>query len=113
MMNRTTQRAFVVSTALLSLHLGTLQAAENRASDKPNIVLILADDIGYGDLGCYGATKIKTPNIDQLAREGRLFTDAHAAAAVCTPSRYGLLTGQYPFRVNSWGAAQLHGQVAH
>ena len=64
----------------------------------PNIVLIFADDLGYGDVGCYGAAKVKTPNIDRLAKEGRLFTDAHSASAVCTPSRYALLTGRYPFR---------------
>jgi arylsulfatase A len=66
----------------------------------PNVVLILADDIGYGDIGCYGATKVKTPNLDRLASEGRRFTDAHSASSVCTPSRYGMLTGQYPFRAN-------------
>ncbi|WP_430937090.1 sulfatase family protein, partial [Saccharicrinis sp. 156] len=64
----------------------------------PNIVLINADDLGYGDLGCYGATKLHTPNIDKLAREGRMFTDAHSASAVCSPSRYALLTGEYPVR---------------
>lgn len=74
---------------------GPLQAA-----DKPNVVLIFADDLGYGDLSCYGATKIQTPNIDKLAAEGKKFTDAHSSSAVCTPSRYGLLTGQYPFRAN-------------
>lgn len=68
------------------------------AQEKPNIIIINADDIGYGDLSCYGATKLKTPNIDQLAKEGRKFTDAHAASSVCTPSRYALLTGEYPFR---------------
>lgn len=77
----------------------------------PNVVLIFADDLGYGDLGCYGATKLKTPNIDKLAAEGRRFTDAHSAAAVCTPSRYGLLTGEYPFRANGgkgiWGPAPV------
>lgn len=67
---------------------------------KPNIVLINTDDLGYGDLGCYGATKVKTPHIDKLAREGRRFTDAHSASAVCTPSRYALMTGEYPFRRN-------------
>jgi len=67
-------------------------------SSKPNIVLILADDLGYGDLNCYGATKTKTPNIDRLAREGRRFTDAHSPASVCTPSRYNLLTGRYAWR---------------
>ncbi len=67
-------------------------------SGKPNVVLIYADDLGYGDLGCYGATKLKTPNINRLASEGRRFTDAHSASAVCTPSRYALLTGRHPFR---------------
>ena len=73
----------------------------------PNVVLIFADDLGYGDLGCYGATKVKTPNIDKLAEEGRRFIDAHSASAVCTPSRYALLTGEYPVRANGgkgvWG----------
>ncbi len=73
------------------------------AVDKPNIILINADDLGYGDLSCYGATKLKTPNIDRLAKEGRRFTDAHTASAVCSPSRYGLMTGQYPVRRNFWG----------
>ncbi len=90
--------------ALLILLCGFLSAslrAENVA--PPNIILILADDLGYGDVGCYGATKVKTPNIDRLASEGRRFTDAHSASAVCTPSRYALLTGEYPFRKNLWG----------
>lgn len=67
---------------------------------KPNVIIIFADDLGYGDLGCYGATKVQTPHIDQLAKEGRRFTDAHSASAVCTPSRYALLTGEYPHRKN-------------
>jgi arylsulfatase A-like enzyme len=79
-----------------------------RAADRnPNVVLIFADDLGYGDLGCYGATKVQTPNMDRLAKEGLRFTDAHSASAVCTPSRYGLLTGEYPFRAKDgkglWG----------
>ena len=78
---------------------------------KPNIVLIFADDLGYGDLSCYGATQVQTPNIDKLALEGRLFTDAHSASAVCTPSRYGLLTGQYPFRGN--GGKGIWGPCSH
>jgi arylsulfatase A-like enzyme len=64
----------------------------------PNIVLILADDIGYGDFGCYGATKVKTPNIDRLAAQGRRFTDAHSPSAVCTPTRYAFMTGEYAWR---------------
>lgn len=74
----------------------------------PNVVFILADDVGYGDLGCYGATKTVTPNIDALARRGIRFTDAHSPSAVCTPTRYGLLTGQLPFR-HKPGAGILSG----
>ncbi|WP_082379317.1 sulfatase-like hydrolase/transferase [Pseudalgibacter alginicilyticus] len=78
---------------------------ENNLTEKlPNIVLINADDLGYGDLSCYGATLVNTPNIDQLAVEGRMFTDAHSPSAVCSASRYGLITGQYPLRRNYWGA---------
>jgi arylsulfatase A-like enzyme len=69
---------------------------ENRL---PNIVLILADDLGYGDLSCLNpGSKIQTPHIDQLARDGMIFTDAHSSSAVCTPSRYSLLTGRYCWR---------------
>jgi len=69
----------------------------------PNIVVILADDLGFGDLGCFGATKIATPHIDRLAREGMRFTDAHAPASVCSPSRYGLMTGRAPWRLGQQG----------
>ena len=68
------------------------------AEKQPNVVIILADDLGYGDVGCYGAKSVKTPNVDRLAAEGIRFTDAHAVAATCTPSRYALMTGQYPWR---------------
>jgi len=71
--------------------------------DRPNIVLIYADDLGYGDVGCYGATAVKTPSIDRLAREGLRFTDAHSAAATCTPSRYAMLTGEYAWRQRGTG----------
>jgi len=86
-----------------------IATAQARAERSPNVVLIFVDDLGYGDLGCYGATKVQTPNIDRLAAEGRRFTDAHSVSAVCTPSRYALLTGEYPLRANEgrgvWGPA--------
>jgi len=73
------------------------------AQQKPNIVFIYADDLGYGDISCYGATKINTPHIDHLAKSGILFTNAHASSATCTPSRYSLLTGQYAWRKQGTG----------
>lgn len=77
-----------------------------QAADRPNIVVILADDLGYGDPGCYNPqSKIPTPHLDRLAAQGLRLTDAHAAAAVCSPSRYGLLTGQYPWRTRPSGGA--------
>ncbi len=73
---------------------------ENKKEEytKPNIVLIYLDDLGYGDLSSYGATELNTPNIDVLANEGIKFTNGYATSATCTPSRYGLLTGVYPWR---------------
>ena len=65
---------------------------------RPNVVVIYGDDVGYGDLGCYGAEKIPTPNLDRLARQGLRFTDGHCSAATCTPSRFSLLTGRHGFR---------------
>ena len=65
---------------------------------QPNIVLIYADDLGFGDIGCFGASRIPTPNLDRLAASGRRCTDAHSTAATCTPARYSLLTGAYPWR---------------
>ena len=70
-------------------------------NERPNIVIILVDDMGYGDPGCYNTeSKIPTPNIDSLARAGMRFTDAHSPGALCHLSRYGLLTGQHPFRID-------------
>jgi len=68
------------------------------AAEKPNIVFILSDDIGYGDVGCYGATLVKTPNIDRLASQGCRFLDAHSPASTCTPTRRALMTGVYSWR---------------
>ena len=67
-------------------------------SAHPNIILIVADDLGFGDAGCYGGSKIPTPNMDRLASQGLRFTDAHSTSATCTPSRFALLTGKYPWR---------------
>ena len=78
--------------------LTALPAAPAYAASKPNIIIIYADDVGYGDLGCYGATAVDTPSLDRLARDGIRFTSAYATAATCTPSRYSLLTGEYAFR---------------
>ena len=78
-------------------------AFASEADQPPNIVIIFADDLGYGDLGCFGATKIATPNIDRLASQGMKLTDAHSAASLCSPSRYGLLTGRSPWRLHKKG----------
>ena len=96
-------------TILAAASLPCVAAEPNAAAGMPsegkapNIVLIYADDLGYGDVGCYGATAFSTPGIDRLAREGLQFTDAHAAAATCTPSRYALLTGEYAWRRKGTG----------
>jgi len=74
-------------------------------AQKPNVILIYADDLGYGDLSCYGAKSIKTPNIDKLAKQGTRFTRSYSTSATCTPSRYSLLTGRYAFRRNDTGIA--------
>lgn len=97
---------YIFLLCLLSscLHSNTSQPAvsekeENqKKQDHPNIVLLYVDDLGYADVGSYGAKGVETPNIDELAKKGVKFTDAHSSAATCTPSRYSLLTGNYAFR---------------
>lgn len=93
-------RRLLPAIALFALT-GTAPAAA--PARPPNVVVILSDDVGWGDLGCYGATRIKTPNLDALANAGIRLTDAHASAAVCTPTRYSLLTGEYSWRRNTPG----------
>lgn len=83
----------------LTLALIPASAEPVNAGERPNIIVILVDDQGYYDLGCYGATEVNTPRIDRLAEEGVRFTDYYAAAPICSPSRAGLLTGCYPRRV--------------
>jgi arylsulfatase A len=83
----------------IGLCLGAALAAAAPPATRPNVVIIFADDQGYGDLGCFGSETIRTPNLDRLAREGRKFTSFMVASPVCTPSRAALLTGCYPKRV--------------
>lgn len=79
--------------------MGFTGLSKDKKLDRPNIIFILADDLGYGDVSCYNKnSKIHTPNIDQLATQGVRFTDAHTSSAVCTPTRYGILTGRYNWR---------------
>ena len=92
-------RLFVAAIFLLPSCL--LQGAETR----PNILVIMGDDLGYGDVSCYGATELSTPNIDQLAREGLRFTSGYCSASTCTPTRFSLLTGTYAFRRKGTGIA--------
>ncbi len=80
------------------------------AARTPNVVFILADDLGYGDLSCFGATHFKTPACDRLAEEGMRFTDAHSPSAVCSPTRYAVLTGRYTWRswLKNWVLFEQH-----
>ncbi|MHC4527503.1 MAG: sulfatase family protein, partial [Planctomycetota bacterium] len=96
------RRTFLRTTALgvLSFALGRRSCAADKQAERPNIVYILADDLGCGDVRCLDPqnSKIPTPNLDRLASEGTTFTDAHSGSAVCTPTRYGILTGRYAWR---------------
>ncbi|MBS9766232.1 MAG: sulfatase-like hydrolase/transferase [Flavobacteriaceae bacterium] len=86
-------RLFILSVLLVFFY-----SCKKISNQKPNIIIIYADDLGFGDIGAYGATAIKTPNIDKIAQKGIQFTNAYATSATCTPSRYSLLTGTYPWR---------------
>ena len=88
-----------------------VQKDNGQNSQKPNIIYIFADDLGIGDLSCYGATKVSTPHIDRLAGQGVQFTNAYATSATSTPSRFGLLTGMYPWRQQNTGIAP--GKLRH
>ncbi|MCV6605679.1 MAG: sulfatase-like hydrolase/transferase, partial [Porticoccaceae bacterium] len=93
---------FIIFTALLTACNSPQEeapAAQKAATtDKPNLIIMYIDDLGYGDVSSYGATSVQTPYIDKLAASGIKFTDAHSSAATCTPSRYSLLTGEHGFR---------------
>ena len=95
----------LVCFAVVMLAASTLQAWETTPGPKPNIIVIMADDLGYGDVSCYGATALNTPHIDQLAAEGLRFTSGYCSASTCTPTRYSLLTGTYAFRFKGTGIA--------
>ena len=88
----------ILSLFLVALPLACMAARAVPDAAKPNIIIIYADDLGWGDLGCYGHPSIRTPNLDRMAAEGMRFTDFYSAAEVCTPSRTALLTGRYPIR---------------
>lgn len=96
--------SFLLLFAMNFIVVGTSRTWAADAVGKPNIVFVLFDDLGYGQPPCYSAeSKLRTPNLDRLATEGMRFTDAHTAAAVCTPTRYGVLTGRYPSRIGQFG----------
>jgi arylsulfatase A-like enzyme len=89
---------------LLASGLPLLMSRFGTAANRPaNIIYLYADDLGYGDVSCYGATRVQTPNIDRLAAEGVRFTNAHSSAATCTPSRYSVMTGEYAWRHSGTG----------
>jgi len=89
----------------LSLAVALVFSGMARAAAKPNILVIMADDLGYGDVSCYGATELETPHIDRLAAGGLRFTDGHCSASTCTPTRFSFLTGKYAFRQPGAGIA--------
>ena len=99
--NNYSRRKFIRNLGIgtVALNLPHLSLSASESTRKPNIIFILADDLGWAELGCYGNTFNETPNLDRLAKQGMLFTDAYAAAPVCSPYRAALMTGQYPARV--------------
>src|SRR3546814_20653757 len=88
-----------IKTVLCFLLLNPVILFAQQRIEKPNIVFIMVDDLGWGELGCYGNTFNETPHLDELAREGMRFTQAYAAAPVCSPTRASIMTAQYPARV--------------
>lgn len=88
----------ITTLALIASCSSTKESKEEKTATQPNIVIIYMDDLGYGDLSAYGATEISTPNIDRIANEGIRFTNGYATSSTCTPSRYAILTGMYPWR---------------
>ena len=104
----TVSRSAAMAVVCLALAADPLLAQSRQTPPRPNIVLIMADDLGWKDLHCYGNEKLDTPNLDRLAQQGRLFTDAYSAAAVCTPTRAALMTGEAPARLQITNHAGGH-----
>lgn len=104
-MNSLPKKIHFIPGVLGLLSVAFSQFINAQTNEKPNIIIIYADDLGYGDISCYGATNIKTHNIDRFAKQGLLFTNAHCTSATSTPSRYSLLTGEYAWRKKGTGVA--------
>jgi N-acetylgalactosamine-6-sulfatase len=102
--------AFGTTAVGACLPSGVLAAGTAARPDKPNFVFIFADDLGWGDLGCYGNRQIKTPNLDRLARKGTLFTQFYVSGSVCSPSRTAFMTGHFPARHGVHGHFAAHKQ---
>ena len=93
-----------IALAFFAILLTSGASAESKNAARPNILIILADDLGYGDVGCYNPeSKVPTPNLNRLAKDGMRFTDAHSPSTVCTPTRYSILTGRLAFRTGMRG----------
>ena len=95
---------------IYGLILMALAASMVQAAERPNFVFFLVDDLGWGDLGCYGSEFHETPNLDRLAGEGMKFTNAYSACTVCSPSRAAILTGRYPGRLHLTDWITGHGR---
>ena len=100
MSRRLTRREFIGATVATTAAASIGSPRAGAAAPRPNILFILADDLGYGDLSCYGRPDYQTPVLDRLARDGVKFLSAYAAAPVCTPTRVALATGRYPARLD-------------
>src|SRR5512140_3484774 len=96
---RVTRRSFIGSAVATAAAVGASRIASSAPAKRPNVLFILADDLGYGDLSCYGRPDYKTPVLDAFAKQGIRFTDNYAAAPVCTPTRCAYVTGRYPQRL--------------
>ncbi len=105
------RRQFIAGVTAASAA-GALGSSSAAAADRPNILFILADDMGWGDLSCYGRPDYRTPNLDKLATQGLKFTNAYSAAPVCTPTRVGFHTGRYPARIPVGLEEPIHEKTA-